>query len=374
MKKIFVFLVLLVINPFLYSSEILIPFRINKKIGFLNENLNIIQKPVYTDINLMCKQAADVYIKKKGSLYLEHYVYTAKNGEIFISSTGDNNYLDISFIADKYMNITSFSDSNLYTINLTTMKSIDELSGLQLGNSISDEYIIVEYDGNNYSESESPSRTYFVDINGKKKLSQNDFTEIRCFDPLTKVLIVRKAARLWLVNEYGKYISEKNFSPTYQSIISDGLFLGISNDEKGFFNTEGDLIISINRMPELSIKFNSNVLPCIIENSYIDLYSEENYYSNKWTIIDTKGKIVKTDILANEIHEYSDDGTAVLRIKDGTKDKFSLIDTKGDIILKDFYDEIDDSINGYCMATKDGVDFLISSKDGTVYKCMDFNY
>ena len=54
--------------------------------------------------------------------------------------------------------------------------------------------------------------------------------------------------------------------------------------------------------------------------------------------------------------------------------KYTLINKKGILITNEEYDEIHSSINGYCMAVKDGLDYLISSKDGSIYNCNSFTF
>ncbi len=52
--------------------------------------------------------------------------------------------------------------------------------------------------------------------------------------------------------------------------------------------------------------------------------------------------------------------------------KYFLLDSNGEIMTKDGWDYIDTSVNGYCRARKNDIDYLISSFDGHVYPCMAF--
>lgn len=376
MKRFLIFNVFFLLFFPVFSNEILIPYRMNGNIGFLDKTMKVIQKPKYTNIYGFSKNAADVQIINKDTLYVEQYLFTIFQGEIYLSSSYDDKmYSSIHFISDLYVNMDCNSISeglNAYTINIKNLEKIDKLSKIALNNSKSLQYIVIDYDGNKYPANTNLSRNYLVDIEGNKSLTNNDFTEIRCFDSESKIGIARISGKLKLFNLDGKFVSDKEFSAARASVISDGLFLAVTTNEQGFFNTSGDLVISINRLSELNLCFHSNVIPCVIENGKIDLYSDESYYSNNWAIVNSKGEIIKNNIQAIEIHEFSEDGTAVLINKKNGKIIYTLINSEGQNLVNEPFDLIEDSINGYCMARKNSIDYLISSQDGTIYNCKDF--
>lgn len=89
-------------------------------------------------------------------------------------------------------------------------------------------------------------------------------------------------------------------------------------------------------------------------------------------IIDTEGNIVASHITAQKIEEFSNGVANIITENQEGKEEVRLINTKGEIITEEAFDEIADCINGYCMAQKNGEDYLISATDGTVYRCRNF--
>ena len=101
--------------------------------------------------------------------------------------------------------------------------------------------------------------------------------------------------------------------------------------------------------------FNSGVLPCRIidgEIHVMELYFSS--YGKDWGIIDTDGNIIASHITANRITEFSEGVASIYTV------------------TKEAFDTIEECVNGYCVAQKDGEDYLISAKDGSVYRCRDF--
>ena len=118
--------------------------------------------------------------------------------------------------------------------------------------------------------------------------------------------------------------------------------------------------------------FNSGVLPCRILDGEIHVMGEYDFNGNDWGIIDTEGNVVASNITAKKIEEFSNGAANIITENQEGKEEVRLINTRGEILTEEAFDEIADCINGYCMAQKNGEDYLISAADGTVYCCRDF--
>ena len=70
--------------------------------------------------------------------------------------------------------------------------------------------------------------------------------------------------------------------------------------------------------------------------------------------------------------EFSGGVANIITENNEGKEEVRLINTKGEIITKEAFDTIEECVNGYCVAQKDGEDYLISAKDGKSYRCRDF--
>lgn len=157
--------------------------------------------------------------------------------------------------------------------------------------------------------------------------------------------------------------------------MGNGLFIGYLFNKKGYFNKKGELEISVNIFNEQKLNllpvFNSDVIPCTIEDGKI--YLQENVVekkSNNWAIINSKNQIIKSNISADYLYPFSDDGVAVgFNTDDGLN--YFLIDKKGKMITNQKFDFIADLINGYSRAKKNNIDYLISVKDGKVYRVFE---
>ena len=180
----------------------------------------------------------------------------------------------------------------------------------------------------------------------------------------------------------------KKFSDLSEK-FSDGLIAGIDeykyrDPEKleipgGYYDVNGEKRFSVifHKSPIKTIafiqSFNSGVLPCRIVDGEIHVMGDySTYEKNDWGIIDTEGNIIASHITAKEIEEFSGGVANIITENNEGKEEVRLINTKGKIITKEAFDTIKECVNGYCVAQKDGEDYLISAKDGKSYRCRDF--
>ncbi len=97
MKKLFLSFVFVVLTNYIFAEELLIPFSIDNKIGFVDENLHCVLEPQYTgavvaSVSLMvlleCK-GYDVLIGKEGELLTRgaDKIFIINDNKYFICSS-----------------------------------------------------------------------------------------------------------------------------------------------------------------------------------------------------------------------------------------------------------------------------------------------
>ena len=376
MKRSFVFTIiicLLFFSNYLYSKDILIPFEIDGKIGFVDQNLTIKFHPSYKKLleynkNIVLVRDFDlkyqVLVSNGQKFVAPELGYNSKAGLI-----GDNYYFFKVPIKEKELK----SIFGCYEIYDTNGNVVSSFSDREIFSSSDPDWIYCEYCDENGQNIED-----CMNINGVYKWKNNEILRIKAFYPEYNIGIVQKSDYTWtVVDEKGKFFINDNMVPELD-FFSCGLSLGaiVNPWKKGYFNKDFQLIIEVERLPEFGRTFKCDVVPCVINNNKIYLYEPlSGEYSENWCIINTKGEIVKSGIEASNMSDFSDDGTAILRLYEKEKDLYRcwLVNSIGEKIHEAYFDEIKDSINGYSRAKKDGIDYLISSKNGTIYRCSDFD-
>ena len=356
----------------IYDEDVLIPFEIDGKIGFVDRYLTIKFQPCYKNLleyrkSMILVRDFDLYyqvlfsngrkavapklgIDSKVGLLGDNFYFF----KVHCKGDGVESIYGTYEIYDEYGNIiSSFSDRELFS-----SKDLDWIHCLynENGNTIED----------------------FMDIKGTYKWKNANIKRVKAFYPEYNIGIVENRSYVWtVVNGNGEFITNSDNVPALRG-FSCGLSLGakLKPWRKGYFNKNLELVIEVERIPEYGRDFKCDVIPCVIENNKIYLYEPfSGIYSKNWCILNNKGQIVKSGIEASNMSDFSDDGTAILRLYEEERDSYKcwLINTKGEKIIDIYFDEIKDSVNGYCRAKKDGIDYLISSKDGSIYRCSDFN-
>lgn len=360
-----IFIILLFITVRLSANEVLIPYEIDNKIGFLNEKLEVIHSPQFDSLSL-CLEKQCIAFKRSSDGTLNHYIITSEKiirkpkEAIRCIIVGDDYY---GFIYDYWKDSkTGIEGTVLYSHNNSDKHIFKDI---YFQSSSNQEYIEIE-DINNI-----PRRNY-MNLAGEKIFATKQNFNIKDFNITVNRGFIRKDFSDYLVDEKLNLVSGNKFN-FYYGFSNDGLILGNTDSETGFFDTNGQLVIPIVRVPEMYIGFCCNRLPVVINLvGQYELYSHEDCYSKEWAIINQNGEIIKNHIEADMISGYSSVGIAVLRKYEDDKTKNYLIDINGDFLLNYSFDKIQSFENGYSRAKKDGVDYLISSKDLKVYKCKDF--
>lgn len=364
MKKLLLLLFLLTIFiNFTNAKNLMIPFEQNGQIGFLNEDMQVLVYPEYSKI---LNQSENMFWVIK----MDSNNRIIKNDIIFfdgikIPVEGNSK---IKFVGEKYYVIYKNQESVVYDNKLHKM--VCSFKGYELNNSDSEDYIFIT----NITDG-SKARYFFVDLKGNEYLVDNSYQRIVSYDTKSKSIVYVDA-------EWNESISDFNGIQKFDKIISeigrigDGLFLGYTKTQQGYFNLNGELVIPVNGIEQqkdnLCPVFCCSIIPCILDGNSIYVQEsivEEN--SKKWAIINTKGKIIKKNIDADYIFPYSTDKVSVMYKTRNNKKTYSLIDTKGNIITTKDFEYISEPVNGYARARSNNIDYLISTKNGNDYRVFE---
>lgn len=349
----------------LFSNERIIPFSQNGKIGFVNEKLNILTEAQYvgrvTSFNeymvmIYCK-SYDVLIGKDGELLTRGVdgLFIVDNDKYAISQEGGAYYSRIFSSEKQILNVFDKIKINDTDYNGNLM-IVDGRSG-------------------------SSSRNNIINSNGDLLFKNNTFKRIFDYNSEKKVALVQdEGFNDCLVDATGKSINTDSFQFGMRS-MSEGFVFGknLKTGECGFYNMDCKLVIKADTKNGSTMDdwncypgINCGVVALVNDGEKNVLLSEwQILHSDNWCIVDSTGHFLEYGITADKIYPFSDD-VAVLMIQNGKNTIYRLIGKNGKIITNRDFDQISSSVNGYCMAVKDGVDYLIKSKDGSVYRCSDF--
>lgn len=368
MKKILCLPLVCCLLSGLFSENFIIPIEQNGKIGFINDKMKLISYPEYDNIFLQQDSYVWAVKKDKRNLITESTLIFADGSKKSLSLIKEN----VRSIGKKYYAIVSDTGSSrLSKIYDVITKKVVLITDYEVKDSETEKYILVE---NPYDKTKS--RNFFIDIKGNEILPNNSYLHIISYDSDSKTAFFEsKDNEVLLIDFDGNILIKDNLTVLDVGSMGDGLFIGYLFNKKGYFNKKGELEISVNIFNEQKLNllpvFNSDVIPCTIEDGKI--YLQENVVekkSNNWAIINSKNQIIKSNISADYLYPFSDDGVAVgFNTDDGLN--YFLIDKKGKMITNQKFDFIADSINGYSRAKKNNIDYLISVKDGKVYRVFE---
>ena len=365
----------------LQTTDILVPYRLDGKWGFVNQRLEKVTDAEYARCGDVTKYFALAY---KNDAW---FVILCDGQEIKIGNQRSNPVA----IGEEYFTteeLISGRDGERYktTIHSVFEGEIAVLYDCEMpvsGKSRSLEYIeVIVHDPVTNS-----GRTNYINAKGELKFPHEEYFGIYSYDESLGRGVMyngKEPKQRYAIIDKDMNIIKK-FSDLSEK-FSDGLIAGIDeyeyrDQEKleipgGYYDVNGEKCISvIFHKAEIHTiafiqSFNSGVLPCRIIDGEIHVMGDySTYKKDDWGIIDTEGNIIASHITANRITEFSE---GVASIYTENKKEVRLINTKGEIITKDAFDTIEECVNGYCTAQKDGEDYLISAKDGKSYRCRDF--
>lgn len=363
------------------EPDVLIPYRLDGKWGFVNQRLEKVTDAEYARCGDVTKYFALVY---KNDAW---FVILCDGQEIKIGNKRSNPFA----IGDEYFTIQELIPGRDGERYKTTIHSVFEgeiavLYDCEMpvsGKSRSLEYIeVIVHDPVTNS-----GRTNYINAKGELKFPHEEYFGIYSYDESLGRGVMyngKEPKQRYAIIDKDMNIIKK-FSDLSEK-FSDGLIAGIDeyeyrDQEKleipgGYYDVNGEKCISvIFHKAEIHTiafiqSFNSGVLPCRIVDGEIHVMGDySTYKKDDWGIIDTEGNIIASHITANRITEFSE---GVASIYTENKKEVRLINTKGEIITKEAFDTIEECVNGYCVAQKDGEDYLISAKDGKSYRCRDF--
>ena len=365
----------------LQTTDILVPYRLDGKWGFVNQRLEKVTDAEYARCGDVTKYFALAY---KNDAW---FVILCDGQEIKIGNQRSNPVA----IGEEYFTteeLISGRDGERYktTIHSVFEGEIAVLYDCEMpvsGKSRSLEYIeVIVHDPVTNS-----GRTNYINAKGELKFPHEEYFGIYSYDESLGRGVMyngKEPKQRYAIIDKDMNIIKK-FSDLSEK-FSDGLIAGIDeyeyrDQEKleipgGYYDVNGEKCISvIFHKAEIHTiafiqSFNSGVLPCRIIDGEIHVMGDySTYKKDDWGIIDTEGNIIASHITANRITEFSE---GVASIYTENKKEVRLINTKGEIITKEAFDTIEECVNGYCTAQKDGEDYLISAKDGKSYRCRDF--
>ncbi len=345
----------------------LIPYELDGKIGFLNQDMERIAEPKYKKFTEISRYCAVVQ-----TVAADWMVVTFDGTEIPIKSVHNSCLIGDEYFADP----EKLPENSGHRIKTTICSVVTderhviydlELSG---GTSLAYIHVVNPYD-------RKYARHNYINYSGKfkfpadnkwKRLYQYDETYERC-------VVWDEEFDCRLVDKSGNFIKDLKWDALSQ-YFSEGLVAGRQNGREGYYNAEGELsipvIFHVNDDMNLAPSFNSGVLPCRFFDNMIHIYSDDKISrASDWAVIDAKGNVLVSGITASYIEEFSED-VAVLYSAENPSRERHLIRKDGTILTKEPFDEIQRSSGGYCRARRNGEDYLISSEDGTAYKCKDF--
>ena len=363
------------------EPDVLIPYRLDGKWGFVNQRLEKVTDAEYARCGDVTKYFALVY---KNDAW---FVILCDGQEIKIGNQRSNPVA----IGEEYFTVQELipgRDGERYktTIHSVFDGEIAVLYDCEMpvsGKSRSLEYIQVYV----YDPVTNSGRMNYVNAKGELKFPHEEYFGIYSYDESLGRGVMyngKEPKQRYAIIDKDMNIIKK-FSDLSEK-FSDGLIAGIDeyeyrDQEKleipgGYYDVNGEKCISvIFHKAEIHTiafiqSFNSGVLPCRIVDGEIHVMGDySTYKKDDWGIIDTEGNIIASHITANRITEFSE---GVASIYTENKKEVRLINTKGEIITKEAFDTIEECVNGYCVAQKDGEDYLISAKDGKSYRCRDF--
>ena len=363
------------------SADVLIPYRLNGKIGFVNQNLEKITEAKYTGCRDVTRYFALVYLKDYWHILL------CDGQEIRIGKT-ERMGIGPAAIGDEYVAVPELIPGKDKERLKTTIFSVFDgevavVYDWKIEKGTSLEYMYA-YD---FSISDVYEYNY-INAKGEIKFLEEHGFKIDSYDKnLGRGIVYFRELKKQhaIIDEDSNII--KRFSDLSEK-FSDGLIAGIDEYEYrdlekgeipgGYYDGDGNLRIPV-IFHKSEIKtiystqnFNSGVLPCRILDGEIHVMGEYDFNGNDWGIIDTEGNVVASNITAQKIEEFSNGVANIITENQEGKEEVRLINTRGEILTEEAFDEIADCINGYCMAQKNGEDYLISAADGTVYRCRDF--
>lgn len=338
-KYYYIFIVSLLFFSCKISSQELIPFSFNGKMGYLNQDLNIVIMPKYLKTDAFSAEGyAVVKTEVSSSAVID------KNGKEIIRL---NSPVLMHLLEDAY----SYYDSEGKSIIRVKLKQviIKNIKNTDIG---SEGLIPVQFNSN------KPSAGY-IDLEGNKFFEDHSFRRTYKFvDGLATVILSDWYSAI--IDRKGNIIGNLKFA-RLGNRFSEGLLFAQSTDKKtGYIDKDGTFIIS------LPILVSEDMTASDFTNGYAIIKIGEN--PNFYQIIDNKGNFISEKLMIDSISNFTEDFCQVAKIdqKLGIY-KFGFINNKGEYLIKPILDKAEDFCNGYARIILEGREGLLSQKGKIIW-------
>lgn len=349
--SIILFFILIMMNV---ESQILIPYSMNGQIGFINERLQKITEPIYTQL-LEINSTGYAKVRKTDN----SVILINPRGETIASSV----YSGI--LNDFYLYKQNQIDNKIVSttiISLQTGYNFTKPVGIGVGSTTSMTVTII--DGT------KPSWSY-MDYTGELLFPNRRFMRAYQFDETGNAAVVLdENFDPRIINRFGEYTCEAQWNYLYNK-VTDGLCFGITKSNSGYYTIDGKLNIPIKLLQPVTNEtiyfypeFNSGVLPVIVNNDTFSVVPTGTSIKNSsWCIINKNGRCVSGIIIADCIESFSEGFARVQK-----DDKWYYVNTDGTFLTQHGFNSASDFINGYARIQIDNRDGILD-RNGTIYWC-----
>ena len=362
------------------EQDVLIPYELDGYIGFVNQDLEKITEAEYDVLAVFPVSRYCAVVRKNNAAYI-----VVSGGQKIRSNNydrfGSDSALMPVLIGDEYFAVPELiPEGNCSRLKTTVFSIYGEEAAvlydwkIQPGSKSLDYIAACRY---------GSERLAYINAHGKEQLPQHDGLRLRGYDEaLERGIVLTGSGRRAITDK------DMNIIETFYDLseFSDGLIAGQKAVEElgdnmfrgGYYDADGRLRIPVvfHKRPIHSVyaaqQFNSGVLPCRIIDGDIHVMGMYPAFGDDWAIIDTEGNPIASGITAKRISEFRGGAARIVTLNGAGEEEVRLMDTRGKILTAEAFDEIAECINGYCMAKKDGENYLISAADGTAYRCRDF--
>lgn len=362
------------------QKRLLIPFTLNEKVGFIDQDMKTVYPAEFT--RLLGLSGAFALVQKEEEKEWRKYLINSYGNRQEIDSfydfdflpddwcyvyarekTPDNPDLDLGVPQGSTMivNVISGEKKLLSHVHLLTSSTIDYMNAV-------------------ITDPESPHlfRNTYVNIEGKPVFPN----------------IYRSVCGYFSVDEEATYISSDTWRGDFRILTKQGeirekyifdkldsfysgLAFGIRSGDNacGFFDTYGELKIPVKVLPGTenddyrNYHFEDSILPALLlDGDLYAVFGGQEYASNNWCLINTDAKVVKSGIEASYISPFY---KGISKVRKGSG-KYALMKNDGTFISDFIFDEVRLFPYYFIEAKYNGEDVLVDRKDGRMYYCKDF--
>ena len=330
-------IVILLFTQAIYSEE-LFPFRLEGKYGFMDTNLWIKIPAIYHMI-----KPFNEYENTTVRYDVDYAGVIDKNGNELLrieASTVRRIYKNIFYITD-------FSCAYLYDLDrdLVISKNIRSAS--------------FSPDGKIAVTFIDSGRATYINTEGVDIFPNKSFRRTFPFFE-GRALVIEHNWDVSLIDDDGNYVKERAYGRCDIN-FSDGLCFVSLNDKRGYINTDGDYVFIL---PD-TVPRNENLNYTEFNDGYAAFKQKSRTGDSFWTIIDTSGNIVSTNLKFDEVAHCQNGFFKISRYVEQSYES-NFIDIYGNVLSDEYFDYTENFVNGYAIISLNGRDGLIS-KSGEVF-------